>query len=60
MNPTLSDPAVGADTFNSVAAKGDVILPCVVGDIIQIRVTDGAARTGSAAEFSSFGGFMIG
>jgi hypothetical protein len=60
MNPTLSDPAVGSNVFNSVAAKGNVILPCVVGDIIRIRVTSGTARTGQVAEFSSFGGFMIG
>ena len=60
MNPTLSDPAVGPNRFNSVAAKGNVILPCVVGDIIRIRVTSGSVRIGSVAEFSSFGGFMIG
>jgi len=60
MNPTLSDPAEGPNIFNTVAAKGSVILPCVVGDIIRIRVTSGLARTGSVAEFSSFGGFMIG
>ena len=60
MNPVLSDPAVGPLTFNSVAAKGHVILPCVVGDIIRIRVTSGSVRIGSVAEFSSFGGFMIG
>jgi hypothetical protein len=60
MNPTLSDPAVGSNIFNTVAAKGQVIIPCVVGDIIRIRVTSGAVRTGSVAEFSSFGGFMIG
>ena len=60
MNPVLSDPAVGPNRFNSVAAKGNVILPCVVGDIIRIRVTSGTVRIGSVAEFSSFGGFMIG
>jgi hypothetical protein len=60
INPTLSDPAVGPDIFNTVASKGNVILPCVVGDIIRIRVTSGNVRTGSVAEFSSFGGFMIG
>jgi len=60
MNPILSDPAVGPDRFNSVASKGHVILPCVVGDIIRIRVESGSVRLGSVAEFSSFGGFMIG
>ena len=60
MNPTLSDPAIGSDIFNTVTAKASVIIPCVVGDIIRIRVTNGAVRTGSVAEFSSFGGFMIG
>jgi len=60
MNPILSDPAVGPDRFNSVASKGHVILPCVVGDIIRIRVESGSVRLGSVTEFSSFGGFMIG
>jgi hypothetical protein len=41
MNPTLSDPAVGPITFNSIAAKGHVILPCVVGDIIRLRERGG-------------------
>ena len=60
MNPVLPDPAVGPSTFNSVAAKGHVIIPCAVGDIIRIRVVDGSVRIGSVAEFASFGGFMIG
>jgi len=60
MNPVLSDPAVGPSTFNSVAAKRHVIIPCAVGDIIRIRVVDGSVRIGSVAEFASFGGFMIG
>jgi len=60
MNPTLSNPGVGPSRFNSVAAKGQVILPCVVGDIIRIRVESGSVRLGSVSEFSSFGGFLIG
>ena len=60
MNPTLSDPAEGPNVFDTVSAKGSVILPCVVGDIIRVRVLSGSVRLGKVAEFSSFGGFLIG
>ena len=60
MNPVLSDPAQGPIVFDTVSAKGSVILPCVVGDIIRVRVVSGSARLGKVAEFSSFGGFLIG
>ena len=46
--------------FDSIEAKGMVILPCSIGDVIRVRVTAGNVRVGSALEFHSFGGFRIG
>jgi hypothetical protein len=46
--------------FDSIEAKGMVILPCSIGDVIRVRVTAGTVRVGSALEFHSFGGFRIG
>ena len=47
-------------SFDSIEAKGVVILPCSIGDVIFVRVMGGNVRLGAAAEFHSFGGFRIG
>ena len=49
-----------ADT--DIGCKGMVIIPCVVNDVIQIRVKTGSVgiENGGFFEFHSFGGFLIG
>ena len=47
-------------TNYSLGCKGMVIIPCVVNDVIRVRVEDGSVSLNNADELHSFGGFLIG
>jgi hypothetical protein len=44
----------------SLGCKGMVIIPCVVNDVIRVRVADGSVSLNHTNELHSFGGFLIG
>jgi hypothetical protein len=37
-----------------------VIIPCVVNDVIRVRVENGSVSLNYVDELNSFGGFLIG
>jgi hypothetical protein len=47
-------------TNYSLGCKGMVIIPCVVNDVIRVRVADGSVSLNHTDELHSFGGFLIG
>ena len=44
----------------SLGCKGMVIIPCIVNDVIRVRVADGSVSLNHTNELHSFGGFLIG
>ena len=56
----LSSTSTNVFIFNNIEAKGMVIIPCSVDDIIRVRCSAGVIRVGSSQEFHTFGGFRIG
>jgi hypothetical protein len=44
----------------SLGCKGMVIIPCVVNDVIRVRVENGSVSLNYVDELNSFGGFLIG
>ena len=44
----------------SLGCKGMVIIPCVVNDVIRVRVENGSVSLNYVDELHSFGGFLIG
>jgi len=60
IDQVFTDLALTTDT--DLGCKGMVIVPCVVGDVIRIRVKTGSVgiENGGFLQYHSFGGFLIG